>query len=89
MNYMSTKDDPAFVYGYCRYGTHRQDDTQSIQDQMAEINKFANEHNIKMIKFFTDEAISGTKAHRPGLNAMKERLKTNPDNIKYVLSTSP
>ena len=44
--------------GYVRRSTDRQE--QSIPDQKKAIETYAAEHDLSLVKFYTDDAISGT-----------------------------
>ncbi|MCI0364110.1 MAG: recombinase family protein [Phycisphaerales bacterium] len=44
--------------GYCRRSTDRQE--QSIPDQQKAIENYAAEHKLKLLRFYVDDAISGT-----------------------------
>ena len=44
--------------GYCRRSTDKQE--QSILDQEAAIKAYTTEHDIRLVKFYIDDAISGT-----------------------------
>lgn len=56
-------------YGYCRYSSHMQDE-KSIEQQKMEIEEYANRNNIQIIKYYCDEAKSGTKNDRDGFQNM-------------------
>ncbi|MCL2014083.1 MAG: recombinase family protein [Oscillospiraceae bacterium] len=72
------------AYAYCRYSTRNQDD-KSNDDQLAELREYAIKHDLKIVDTFPDEAISGSKAQRPQLDRMMQKLRSNTDNVKYVL----
>jgi hypothetical protein len=44
--------------GYCRRSTDRQE--QSIPDQRKALENYAEKHNLKLLRFYIDDAISGT-----------------------------
>ncbi len=46
--------------GYLRRSTDRQE--QSIPDQRAAIERYADEHGFRILQYYTDDAISGTSA---------------------------
>ena len=56
-------------FGYCRYSSHMQDE-KSIEQQKMEIEEYANRNNIQIIKYYCDEAKSGTKNDRDGFQNM-------------------
>ncbi|MEM6503854.1 MAG: recombinase family protein [Planctomycetota bacterium] len=51
---------PARAVGYLRRSTDRQE--QSIPDQKAAVEAYAEQHGAKLIDFYVDDAISGTSA---------------------------
>ena len=56
-------------YGYCRYSSHMQDE-KSIEQQKMEIEEYAIRYGIQIIKYYCDEAKSGTKNDRDGFQNM-------------------
>lgn len=76
---------------YSRFSSDNQD-VKSANDQDAEITEYANKNNINIIKYFRDEAKSGTKTvGRDGFFDMLSFCKKynrdaqNIQKIKYVL----
>lgn len=70
-------------YGYCRYSSHMQDE-KSIEQQKMEIQEYAQRNNIQIIKYYVDEAKSGTKNNRDGFqNMISDACKEK--NIECVL----
>lgn len=57
------------AYGYCRYSSDLQTEA-SIKQQKNELTEYAKKNNITIIKFYCDEAISGTKDTREEFQAM-------------------
>ena len=51
--------------GYCRFSSDMQRDGYSIEAQQQAIVKFCKEKGIQLLKFYVDEAISGTTDERP------------------------
>lgn len=56
-------------YGYCRYSSHMQDE-KSIEQQKMEIEEYCSHNNIQIVKYYIDEAKSGTKDNRDGFQSM-------------------
>ncbi len=55
--------------GYLRRSTDRQE--QSLGDQKAALERYARDHGFEVLRFYTDDAISGTSAdNRPGFQRM-------------------
>ncbi len=49
--------------GYLRRSTDRQE--QSLGDQQAAIERHAREHGFEILRFYEDDAISGTSTRAP------------------------
>lgn len=88
---MSFKHFIELVLSYARFSSDNQD-IKSAEDQEAENSIYAENHNMKIIKYFRDVAKSGTKtASRDGFFDMLhfcEEYNSNKDNkqkIKYIL----
>jgi DNA invertase Pin-like site-specific DNA recombinase len=65
----------AIAVGYLRRSTDRQE--QSIPDQRRAIEAFAATHGLRLIRFYTDDAISGTStAERPAFQRMVADAKS-------------
>lgn len=56
-------------YGYCRYSSHMQDE-KSIEQQKMEIEEYSQRNNIQIVKYYIDEAKTGTKNDRDGFQEM-------------------
>lgn len=56
-------------YGYCRYSADIQNE-KSIEQQKNEIEEYAKKNNIKIVKYFTDEAKSGRYDNRDSFQEM-------------------
>jgi site-specific DNA recombinase len=68
---------PAF--GYLRVSTEGQVDGDGLTRQRAAITEYAQTHNIRIVDWFTEEAVSGTMEaiDRPAFNAMMQALMSN------------
>ncbi|MBQ8947153.1 MAG: recombinase family protein [Lachnospiraceae bacterium] len=63
------------AYLYCRYSSDAQRDV-SIDQQIAEAKIYAEKNNIKIVKTYTDKAITGTTMERPGLQTLLVEART-------------
>lgn len=61
---------------YARYSTDMQD-TDSIEAQLRDINKYALQNGIEIVKTYVDEAYTGKTANRPQFQKMIEDSKRN------------
>ena len=57
-NHPSPRTTANAAVGYLRRSTDRQE--QSIPDQRKALERYAEEHGLRIVKFYTDDAISGT-----------------------------
>jgi len=71
--------------GYVRRSTDRQE--QSIPDQKKAIETYAAEHNLNLIKFYLDDALSGTNTlGRPAFQQMiRDAQKKNNTFNKIIV----
>ena len=66
---MATSKEKRFAWAYLRRSTDRQE--QSIEDQKKEVLRFAKEHDVELLRFFIDDAKSGTSTDsREGFKEM-------------------
>lgn len=70
--------------GYCRFSSDMQRDGYSIEAQQQAITKHCTDNGIELLKFYIDEAISGTTDERPAFQQMIEDSKTNDFNLVIV-----
>ena len=61
---------------YARFSTSKQSES-SIQDQLRICERLANQHGFEVVARFTDAAISGGTANRPGYQTMLEAARRN------------
>ena len=73
---------PGTAVIYARYSSDKQNE-QSIAGQIDVCTKWAERNNIRVLKIYYDEALSGTSDKRPDFQRMLKELK----NIKvnYVI----
>ena len=57
------------AYGYCRYSSDLQNE-KSIEQQKMELEEYARKNNIKIIKYYIDEAQSGRNDTRANFQSM-------------------
>lgn len=66
---------------YARYSSHRQGE-QSIEGQLVEAHKYANEHDLKIIHEYIDRAMTGRNDNREAFQQMlKDTAKKQFDTI--------
>ena len=65
--------------GYCRVSTDNQKDDKTITYQQDAIREYALDNEIEIIQIFSDEGISGSLEHRPGLTQLIYALEHTPD----------
>jgi len=69
--------------GYLRRSTDRQE--QSIPDQRRAIEAFAATHGLRLVRFYTDDAISGTStAERPAFQQMVADARSGLDGPRFT-----
>lgn len=75
------------AYGYCRYSSNLQDE-KSIEQQKNELEEYAKNNNITIIKYYVDEAKSGTKDTRDSFqNMITDACKLNEIQAILVWKT--
>jgi len=70
--------------GYCRVSTENQKEDKTITYQQDAIRQYALDNGIEISQMFSDEGISGSLEHRPGLAQLIYALEHTPD-IEGVL----
>ncbi len=71
--------------GYCRRSTDRQE--QSIPDQQRTIERYCVEHGLSLLKWYVDDAISGTSSsNRPGFQQMvADAERAGPEEFGVIV----
>lgn len=69
-----------FAWAYLRRSTDRQE--QSIEDQKREVLRFAEEHDVELLRFFIDDAKSGTSTD--GRKGFKEMIRLAQEKNRPV-----
>ncbi len=79
-----TRRQSTLAVGYLRRSTDRQE--QSIPDQQKAIERYAEEHGFRVLRFYTDDAISGTStAGRHAFQAMIADAKRKSCQFRVVI----
>ena len=67
------------LIGYCRVSTENQKNEGTIELQIQDIKKFAEQNNYKLVKIFQDNGVSGSLDwfERKGLNELFSYLEAN------------
>ncbi|GAI74503.1 unnamed protein product, partial [marine sediment metagenome] len=75
------------VVGYCRVSTENQKEEKTILVQEQNIKDYAKKDNYKLVKIFSDEAISGGSEleNRPGLSSLFSFVEANEDIEAIVI----
>ena len=77
------KDKKALAY--VRISSMRQIDNESPDTQRSAIQRYADDHNTEIIKWYFDEAKSGKSADREDLQNLLQYAVANKDKVDYVL----
>lgn len=72
---------------YCRKSiiVKGMSDEQSVNYQQEAINRYAKQHNITIIKQYSDVGYSGKNTDRPELQMMLEDLNSGEEQVDYLL----
>lgn len=73
------------VYGYRRVSTDEQVDGMSLMNQEIAIKRYCEQHDLDLVRIFSDEGFSAKNAKRPELIAMLELLQEKDSDIKCVV----
>lgn len=78
-------DTPRKAFAYLRVSSDGQIEGDGFPRQKAAIKKWAEEHNVKIVRWFQEEGVSGTTegADRPAFQAMLTALLSN--GVRMVL----
>ena len=76
--------DPLPAAIYARVSSDSQDVNNSIEAQLSECRQYAKQHNLAVVRVYTDEAESGTKSNRPEFQRMVSDA-TGPDSPFQVI----
>lgn len=72
------------AYGYLRASTDQQD--ASVPAQQKAITEFTNANQIRIVRWFSDDGVSGKSFERPDYRRMRASiLGGNPDSIKHIV----
>ena len=83
---MGQQHKGARVYAYTRVSTATQTEGFSLEAQMASINKYAEYHEMVIVRHYSDEGFSGKNiAGREQFQKMLEDIIDKRDSISYVL----
>lgn len=76
--------EPEEVVLYCRYSSHKQREI-SIEQQIRECTRYADQLGFKIVHIYADKALSGTSDKRPEFQQMIEDAGKATSNWRYVL----
>lgn len=77
----NTPNNNNFAIAYYRYSSHAQNDL-SIEQQQEQAHAYATAHGLKIIREYTDRAISGRTDDRPGFQLMLSEIdKIKPNAV--------
>lgn len=68
--------NPKLIATYSRVSTARQEDEQTIKNQLASLNEYAIKNNLQIVKNYTDEGWSGDILARPALDQLRQDVKS-------------
>lgn len=67
---------------YCRASTHLQE--HSIQNQVSDLQSYAERRGWEVFKVYTDQGVSGAKDRRPGLDALMADARRGKFSVAIV-----
>ncbi|MGH9739816.1 MAG: recombinase family protein [Candidatus Acidiferrales bacterium] len=71
------------AFAYIRVSSKGQVDGDGFERQSQAIKSYATQHNIRIVKWFREEGVSGTREHREALDAMLVELMS--DGVQTVI----
>ncbi len=74
MNQNSTDIPPRLAAIYARVSTAQQEQEATIESQVAELEKYAQEKGLRLSRelYFLDQAVSGARLSRPALDRLRD-----------------
>ncbi|MFN0188612.1 MAG: recombinase family protein, partial [Bacteroidia bacterium] len=66
---------PKSIATYSRVSTAKQEDEQTIKNQLASLNEYALKNNLTIVKNYSDEGWSGDILARPALDQLRQDVK--------------
>ncbi|MFA5127247.1 MAG: recombinase family protein [Patescibacteria group bacterium] len=72
---------------YARVSSALQEKERTIESQIAELKKQIKENNDVLIKEYIDDGYSGAQLDRPGMNKLRDDLKSDLFDTIYFLNT--
>lgn len=73
------------AYGYTRVSTDEQVPGASLENQRIAIQRYADEHNIEIIGWYTDAGFSAKTARRPELQKMLDSICQHKGEIDHII----
>ena len=73
------------AFGYTRVSSEEQVAGASLENQTRAIQRYADENNIEIIGWYSDDGISGKDSHRPSLQQMLKDIAAQKGHIDHVI----
>lgn len=73
------------AYGYTRVSTDEQVLGSSLDEQRAAIQKYADDHNIEILGWYSDPGFSAKTANRPDLKRMLDDVRANKGAVDHII----
>ena len=71
----ATEQSTKLIALYARVSTARQEEEQTIQNQLLTLREFALKHNYRIVREYVDDGWSGDILARPALDGLRQDLK--------------